>query len=92
MPRFMIEVDHPAEERACTAAIRQILAMGSHFVTHADWGCLDDVHTGWIVVEAESKQEALMVLPPADRPQARVVRLTRFRLDDLGELRLHHPA
>lgn len=92
MQRFMVEVDHPAEARACTAAIKQILEMGSHFVTHAEWGCLDNVHTGWIIVEAENHQEARMVLPPADRPQARVIRLTHFRLDDMGELRQHHPA
>jgi hypothetical protein len=90
MKRFMIEVDHSAEKRACTEAIKQILEMGSHFVTHADWGCLDDVHTGWIVVEAESHEEARMVLPPSDREAARVIRLTRFRVDDLGELRAHH--
>jgi len=91
MDRYLIEIDHPAEARACTEAVKQILEMGSHFVTHAEWGCFDGVHTGWIIVEADSHDEARMVLPPVDRTRARVVRLNRFRLDELGKLRKHHP-
>ena len=92
MPRFLIEVQHGAEAASCNRAIREILEMGSHFVTHAEWGCLDDVHTGWIILEADGPEEALRVLPPGERSNARVVRLTRFRVDDLGKLREHHTA
>lgn len=90
MERFLIEVDHPAERSACLRAVREILEMGSHFVTHADWGCYDGVHTGWIVVEAESHDEARLVLPPRDRQQARVVRLNRFRIEELDDLERQH--
>ena len=92
MPRFLVEIDHPAEKAACQRAVREILEMGSHFVTHADWGCYDGVHTGWIIVEAENHEEARLVLPPHDRPRARVVRLNRFRIEELGEFERHHPA
>ena len=90
MPRFLIEVQHDGGAAACNRAIREILEMGSHFVTHAEWGCLDDVHTGWIILEAETPEEALRVLPPGERTKARVVRLTRFTVDVLGALRQHH--
>ncbi len=92
MERYLIEIDHPGDTKSCTEAIKQILQMGSHFVTHAEWGCLDDVHTGWIIIEAASHDEARLLLPPVDRPKARVIRLTHFRVDDLGDLRRHHPA
>jgi hypothetical protein len=92
MPRFLIEVDHPADRAACLKAIRQVLEMGSHWVTHAEWGCFDGVHTGWLVVEATSRDEARMVLPPQDRAGARVVRLARFDLGQLDELERHHPT
>ena len=92
MDRYLVEIDHPGEKAACLKAIRQILEMGSHFVTHAEWGCLDDVHTGWIIVEAESHDEARLVLPPVDRSAARVVKLARFDLRQLDEIEAHHPG
>lgn len=90
MPRFLVECDHPAEPLACIRAVRDILEMGSHFTTHAEFGCPDGVHTGWIVVEASSHAEARQVLPPRDRQAARVVRLRRFRLDELDEIEKKH--
>jgi hypothetical protein len=90
MDRYLIEISHTPDEKACTEAVRDILELGSHFVTHAEWGCLDDIHTGWLIIEAESHEQARMVLPPADRARAKVIKLTRFRIDDLGELRAHH--
>jgi hypothetical protein len=92
MNRYLVEVEHPPEKGACIKAIRQILEMGSHFVTHAEWGCLDDVHKGWIIVEADSHDEARLVLPPPDREKALVVRLSRFELDRVREMDEHHPA
>jgi hypothetical protein len=90
MNRYLIEVDHPAEPKACIEAVRRIVEAGSHFTTHAEFGCYDDVHTGWVIVEAEGRDEARMVLPAADRPQARVVLLTRFTVEELDALLAHH--
>ena len=39
MPRFLIEVEHDATPAACIHAIEVLLRSGSHFLTHADWGC-----------------------------------------------------
>ena len=44
MPRFLIEVPHDADVRACTRAVEVLLRTGSHFLTHADWGCKDNEH------------------------------------------------
>jgi hypothetical protein len=92
MERFLIEVDHPADRGACLKAIRLVLEMGSHWVTHADWGCFDGVHTGWLIVEAASRDEARMVLPPVERSAARIVQLARFDLAQIDELERHHPG
>jgi len=91
MDRYLIEVDHPAERGACLKAIRQILEMGSHWVTHAEWGCSDNVHTGWLILEAASREEARRVLPPEDRAGARIVRLTRFDIAKIDEMERTHP-
>jgi len=82
MPRYMIEVDHDPRMASCDVAARMLLTTGSHFLTHADWGCLDGVHTAWMVVEVDTREQARAILPPLLRPAARVVGLNGFG-DDL---------
>ena len=90
MPRFMIEVDHDDTVASCDAAARMLLTTGSHFLTHADWGCLDGVHTAWIVVDVETREQARAIVPPPLRPRARVVALNGFTLDRIDELVARH--
>ena len=78
MARFLIEVDHEANAAACARAVQVFLATGSHYLTHADWGCSDGAHTAWIILEAETKEQARTVLPSGDRAGARIVTLTSF--------------
>lgn len=92
MARYLIEVSHEADEKACAVAIEILLRTGSHYLTNAEWGCMDGDHRGWIVVEADSKEEARSVLPPLYRPQARIVKLNRFSLDEIEEILRHHVA
>ena len=43
-----------------------------------DWGCMNGVHTGWAIIEAENEAQAHLAVPPLVRGQARVVRLNKF--------------
>jgi hypothetical protein len=90
MPKFLIEVPHETEVVSCLRAIRVLLESGSHFMTHADFGCQDGVHKAWITVEADSKDEARNILPPLYRRQATIVQLCKFGLDELPDLIKHH--
>jgi hypothetical protein len=90
MARFFIESPHEAEPVACVRAVEVFLETGSHFLTNADWGCLDGEHKAWIVLEADSKEEARYVLPPAYRPEAKIVKLTKFTMEDIDGLRRYH--
>ena len=91
MDRFLVEVPHEESKQACQLAVRTFLETGSHFMTNADWGCADGEHKAWIIVESESKDEVLMIVPPQYRVNAKVVQLVRFSLDDLDEtLGPHH--
>ena len=92
MARFLIEVPHESEMVACARAVQLLLQTGSHFLTHADFGCRDDDHRAWIVVETASKEEARGVLPPAFRGQARITGLNKFSLAELKDLLEHHRA
>ena len=90
MPRFLLEVPHESEVVACARAVKVLLQSGSHFLTHADFGCYDGVHKAWIVVEVDSKDEARNTLPPAYRPSATIVELSKFGLEELDDLIRRH--
>ena len=83
MPKFLIEVPHEADTLECTRVVHVFLSTGSHFLTHAEWGCKDGVHSAWMLVDMESKAEALAIVPPAFRAHARVVGLTQFTLAEI---------
>jgi hypothetical protein len=84
MARFLIEAPHAAV--ACARAAQLFLSAGSHFLTHADWGCTDGEHKAWFVAEVENKDEARSILPPAFRPQAKITRLNYFSLEQIDEI------
>jgi len=92
MKRYLIEVPHEAERIACYRAIHVFLASGSHFLTHCDWGCKDGIHKAWLTVEAESRDAARQILPPAFRNQARIVELERFSMSDVETALSQHAA
>ncbi len=74
MPSYLIQTPHTAED--CLRAVEHVLAAG--YLTHFHWGCKSGDHTGYAILEAGSKEEALMVVPTLGRPKARLVELTQF--------------
>jgi hypothetical protein len=90
MPNFLIEVPHEADTVACALVVKVFLETGSHFLSNADWGCLDGVHKAWIILEADSKDEARYILPPAYRSQAQIVQLNKFTMEEIDEILRHH--
>jgi hypothetical protein len=90
MPKFLIEVPHEPTEEACDKAVRIFLNTGSHFLTNADWGCHDGDHTAWFFIEIEDKEHARNIVPPAFRPQARIIQLNKFSFDSLDNLKASH--
>jgi len=68
------------------------MSSGSHFLTNADWGCLDGEHKAWFTIDTNSKEEALIIVPPAYRKDAKISQLNMFKLEDIEELLKHHQA
>ena len=92
MPKFLIEVAHDGTTQACIQAIELFHKTGSHFLTHADWGCKDGHHTAWIIVETDNRDDARRILPVPYRTSAKIVQLNAFTGDDLAELLRQHPS
>jgi hypothetical protein len=77
---------------SCSRAAKVLLESGSHFLTHADFGCRDGVHKAWIVVDVECKDEARNLLPVAYRRHASIVQLNKFGLNELDDLIKRHES
>ena len=86
MPRYLIECPHSTEYEGCVRALNGIVEYGSHLITHADWGCSDGVHVGWLIVEVGSREEALQLVPPQDRADARVIKLRKWTREQIEEM------
>jgi hypothetical protein len=92
MPKFLIQVPHEPEIVACARVVQVFLSSGSHFLANADWGCRDGDHTAWLIVDVDSKNEALGIVPPAFRREARVIGLNKFTMDEIDDIMRRHGA
>ena len=80
MERFLVEIPHEPDEASCLAAIKVFTETGSHYLTHAEFGCEDGFHNAWLFVDAEDRDEARLVAPPQYRPHARVTRVKQYAM------------
>jgi hypothetical protein len=82
MDRYIVESHHT--EGDCKKALKDVLAAG--YLSHFDWGCMEGDHRGWVVIEAASAQEAMMVVPSSHRPTAKVIKLTKFTPEQIEKM------
>jgi hypothetical protein len=92
MKKYLIEVPHGDSKEDCEKAIRIFLQTGSHFLTKADWGCVDGDHKAWIIVEVPTKEVARNILPPLYRPTAKIVELSSFTSEDISNPERYHKS
>ena len=92
MARFLIEVPHEGDMLNCAKIVQVFLSTGSHLLSHADWGCMDGNHSAWLIVDVDRREDALQVVPPAFRGQARVVALNKFTTEQVDTLMKQHRA
>jgi hypothetical protein len=78
MDRYLIEPPHAVED--CDRAIDELHAAG--YLHNFEWGCKDNDHTGWAIIEAANHEHAKQVVPWFLRDKARIVKLVKFELAD----------
>ena len=86
MDRYLVESPHDIGE--CHKILDQVLAQG--YLANFDWGCDDDVHCGWAIIEAENRSMALMSVPTLLRSNARAIRVTRMSPKDIKDIKAMH--
>jgi len=90
MAKYLVEVFHSADKIECLRTIQIFLSSGSHFLTHADWGCLDGEHKAWFIIEVESKEEALQIVPSYYRNNTKIIELSNFNLREVESMLKYH--
>ncbi len=76
MKRYIVISPHTAEE--CRMAVKQFRTYNAGFLTRFEWGCMDNDHTAYVIIDAESHEQAKMSVPPVFREKVKVVELTYF--------------
>jgi len=90
MARFLVEVAHETETLPCARVVHVFLTTGSHYLTHADWGCRDGVHKSWFIAEVNTKEEAQNIVPAAFRSEATVIQLNDFTVAEIEHILKQH--
>ena len=76
MDRYIVLSSHTAED--CRKAVKYFREYHAGFLTHFEWGCYDNDHTAYAIIEAENHEGAKMAVPPLFRDKTKVVKLTSF--------------
>ena len=63
------------------------MQLGSHLITNTDWGCEDGVHTGWLIADLDSREEALQIVPPQYRADTRVILLRKWSRAEIEDMK-----
>jgi len=90
MSRFLIEMHHDPEELGCARVVKYFLSSGSHLLTNADWGCRDGVHSAWLIVDVDTKDEARLIVPVPFRAESTIVSLNYFSVEEIDEILERH--
>ena len=87
MNRYMVISGDTAED--CRQAVKYFAEFYAGYITHFEWGCKDDDHNAYAIIEADSHEQALLSVPPLLRDKARVIKLTYFHPKRTGGETLH---
>ena len=77
MERFLVTSTHTAED--CRHAINHFLQYHAGFLTHFEWGCYDNDHNAYAIIEAENHDAARLAVPPLFREKTKVVKLVHIK-------------
>ena len=76
MDRYIVISRHTQED--CQLAIKYFKEFHAGFLTHFEWGCYDNDHNAYAIIEAENHEQAKLSVPPLFRDKTRVIKLTTF--------------
>ena len=79
---YVIESKHTGPE--CLAALDSMNEKKLLGKTY--WGCKAGDHRGWTILQADSNEDALNLLPANQRADAQIVQVTKFSPEELKQI------
>lgn len=76
MKRYLVETPHKAED--CLRVLDEELAKGPDILAKVDYGCMAGDHTGYAIIEAKTRDEALKIVPTFLQSTAKVVEVGKY--------------
>jgi hypothetical protein len=76
METYLVISCHTAED--CDRALKYFHEYHEGYLTKFWWGCKDNDHNGYAIIEAESHEHAKMAVPPLARDKARSILLSHM--------------
>ena len=86
MPRYLVQLTHEDDHIACVRSLEAINHDGAHLLTHLNWGCKAGTHSGWLIDEFASRDEAMQIVPPQYREEAQIIEVEQFSKDDIAAM------
>jgi len=86
MPRYLVQLTHEDDHIACVRSLEAINRDGAHLLTHLNWGCKAGDHSGWMIDEFASREEAMQIVPPQFREEVRIVEVEQFSKDQIAAM------
>ncbi|HKR04964.1 MAG TPA: hypothetical protein VJY62_10035 [Bacteroidia bacterium] len=90
MDRYLVISAHTAED--CRQAVKYFAEFYAGYITHYEWGCYDNDHHAYAIIEADSHEQAKMTVPPLLRDKTKVIKLTYFYPKKAGEDTVHEKS
>ena len=76
MKRYLIETPHKAED--CLKALDEELALGTKVLGKFEYGCMAGDHTGYAIIDAKTREDALKIVPTFLQSGAKIVEVAKF--------------
>ncbi|MEO5571900.1 MAG: hypothetical protein ABIT08_07120 [Bacteroidia bacterium] len=90
MNRYLVISEHTAED--CRQAVKYFAEFYAGYITHYEWGCYDNDHHAYAIIEADSHEQAKMTVPPLLRDKTKIIKLTFFHPKKAGDDTVHKQA
>jgi hypothetical protein len=91
MEKYLIEIKNGGDKASCLRSIQSFLSSRSHYVTSAEWGCLDGEHKAWLIIKTSNSADAMRIVPAAYRQHAKITQLHTFKGKEFDEALLDYP-
>jgi len=83
MRKYLIEVQHGGDKKACLRSLKAFLRPRKHLVMSVEWGCFDEENKAWLIVKTNSPEDALQIVPAIYRNYTRIARLQKFSMEGI---------